>query len=211
MRPLILVKIFHSNALASALKFRDMAPFQINGSWSDDAVVYVCCNKAWNPEVNTIFRWKGNNLAFWQISFIWINGVKFWNQPGSSKQPPPTITTTHSHCVNPTRPPSTQINYAEMNLTHKFLLWPPLRICEHRAALKRDSWPDLCMALGWPPAGGRGTWLGGTRSEMWKSCRRRHTGACEEFRCIPCCTPYPDPPAGTAEVRKQEISRENIC
>ncbi len=95
-----------------------------------------------------------------------------------------------------------------MNLTHKFLLWPPLRIWERRAALKRDSWPDLCMALGWPPAGGRGTWLGGTRSEMWRSCRQRHTEACEEFRCIPCCTPYPDPPAGTAEVRKHGMSKE---
>lgn len=98
-----------------------------------------------------------------------------------------------------------------MNLTHKFLLWPPLRIWERQAALKRDSWPDLCMALGWPPAGGRGTWLWGTRSEMWRSCHQRRTAVCEEFHCIPCCTPYPDPPAGTEIARKsKDNQRSNL-
>lgn len=121
-----------------------------------------------------------------------------WNYKSSQAE---ASTPTHSHCVYLTHPPSTQrINYAEMNLTHKFLLWPTLCIWQRQAALKRDLWSDLCMALGWPPAGGRGTWLGGTRSEMWKSCHLRHTGICEELRCIPCCTPYPGPPAGTAQV-----------
>ncbi len=51
------------------------------------------------------------------ISFISTNGVKLTSQAAANATP------NHSHCVNPTRPPSTQrINYAEMNLTHKFLL-----------------------------------------------------------------------------------------
>lgn len=77
------------------------------------------------------------------------------------------------------------------------LLGPCLHIQERQAALKCDSWPNLCMALGWPLAGGHDTWPVGTRSEMWKSCHQRHTEVCEELRCIPCCTPYPGPPAGT--------------
>lgn len=132
------------------------------------------------------------------ISFISTNGVKWWNQPDSSIPVTP-LHRSPFQCVNPTHPPSTQrINYAEMNLTHKFLLWPSLHIWERQAALKCDSWPNLCTALGWPLAGGRGTWLGGTRSEMWRSCRRRHIEVCGELHCIPCCTPYPGPPSGTA-------------
>lgn len=143
---------------------------------------------------------------------IRINSLK-WNQPGSSEPPlhpnPPPSTVNPLSLCQPHLLSSTQrINYAEMNLTRKFLRWPPLRVCEcQAAALERDSWPDLCMALGWPPAAGRGTWLGGTRSETWRSCRRRRTGACEASHCIPCCTPCPAPPARTVEAGDWQMSR----
>lgn len=102
-------------------------------------------------------------------------------------------------CVNSSCHPSAQrINYAEM----KLLLWPAAHL-RGSAGLKRDSWPDLCMALGWPPAGGLGTWHGGTRSAMRRSCRPTRTGASWDHQYTPCYTPYPAPPAETERERKE--------
>lgn len=77
---------------------------------------------------------------------------ELWNQPGSSEPPFP-----HSHSVSPTCPPSTQrINYAEMNLTHKFLLWPPS--AHFRASGGTEAW-----LMTWPLHGPRMTSSWGSR------------------------------------------------
>lgn len=167
----------------------------------------------WNPQNPNEWFFFDKCYPF---SFIGINSVKL-NYPGSSDpsrtNPAPRPHPSHSQ---PTFAVSTPLiiqhsknQLCLMNLTCKFLRWPPLRVCKcQAAALERDSWPDLCMALGWPPAAGRGTWLGGTRSETWRSCHLRRTGVCEVSRCIPCCTPCPAPPARTAEMGDWKMGEE---
>lgn len=55
----------------------------------------------------------------------------------------------HFYSVKPTCPPTTQrINYAEMNLTHKFLLWPP-------SVHLRASGGDEAWLMTWPLHGPR--------------------------------------------------------